>query len=1028
MDWQNPAVLHKGRDAARAYCIPFECEAAAREGIPGASAYYRLLNGDWAFQYFERCADVPAALFEPHADLSLWDTIPVPLNWQMAGYDIPQYTNVNYPYPVDPPFVPDENPAGVYARDVTLAPHWLQRETVAVFDGVNSCFYLYVNGQEAGYSQGSHMQSEFNITRFLVPGKNRITVRVLKWCDGSYLEDQDFYRLSGIFRDVYLLSRSGRRVRDVFIQTEFIQTELDAAYRDAVLALHLETDCPAEEAVFRLYAPSGELVLDTLIKGGLSRFNVAAPLKWSAETPWLYQAVIGFADEWLPFDVGFRTIETGKDAALLINGVAVKLKGVNRHDTDPVMGHYTPLEHIRRDLELMKRHNINTIRCSHYPNAPEFYRLCNRYGFYVIDEADLEMHGFCTRNASEQSRYSYFDRSWPTDMPEWRDAFLDRAVRLVERDKNHPCVIMWSLGNEAAFGANHVAMADWIHGRDNTRPVHYEQASSAPRAFPNKGYSDACVDIDSAMYSDLAFIEAEGKNKKKDPRPFFLCEYLHAMGNSPGGAADYWERIYRYPRLIGGCVWEWADHAVLLADEKGNPYYGYGGDMGEFPHDGNFCNDGCVMPDRTPYPGLREIKSVYQYIRAVLAKVDAGVLVLKISNLHDFIDLSGYSLLWSVCNDGVVCAEGTVALPAVAPKKSKRIRIAVSLPPESWHGAYCNLRFCLNAGSLWAEKGFEAAAVQCALPVQKAAPRVWTKPFAPLALTEAGEQTVLHGECFAYIFNTRYGSFESIAYNGVEMLHCRPVFSVWRAPTDNDRNIRSKWEAEHLEQARGKVYSVQLEQQDGTVRFTVNGSLGAPGRQPFAKTVTVYTVLPGGEIQAAVRAEIREQMIFLPRFGFECTMPAGNERLEYFGLGPDENYADLRTHVSMGRYAATVKEQYVPYIKPQEHGNHGNVQWAAVYDVFGRGLLFKSAAGFDFSASHYTAGDLSRAAHTSDLVPRDETIVRIDYKNGGIGTGSCGPYTFEKYRLNEKQIRYSFGILPFCAAELPPCEAVKRMG
>ena len=404
-------------------------------------------------------------------------------------------------------------------------------------------------------------------------------------------------------------------------------------------------------------------------------------------------------------------------------------------------------------------------------------------------------------------------------------------------------------------------------------------------------------------------------------------------------------------------------------------------------------------------------------------------MILKISNLHDFIDLSGYSLYWTLYNDGAVWAEGTLALPPIAPKRAKQLTIrGVPLPEHSWHGAYFNVSFRLNAGGLWAEKGFELAAAQFALPVAKAAPVARPKPFVPVALRSEGERTVLSGECFAYIFNTLYGSFESIRYNGVEMLHGRPAFSVWRAPTDNDRNIRSKWEAENLRHVWSKVYSVTAEEREGKAVITVNGSLGAPARQPFAKTVTVYTVLPWGEIRVDVQAEIRENMIFLPRFGFECVMPAGNERLEYFGRGPDENYADMNSHVSMGHYTSTVKEQYVPYIKPQEHGNHGNVQWAAVYDVFGRGLLFQSATGFELNASHYTAGDLSRAAHTSDLSPRDETIVRIDYKNGGIGTGSCGPYTFEKYLLSEKRIAYSFGILPFFAAELPPREAVKRMG
>jgi beta-galactosidase len=1023
MDWQNPEILHKNREKERAYFIPFHNEEAALDfhDKRGASSYFRLLNGDWAFRYFERYIDVPEGLFEKDADLSEWDKIPVPLNWQMAGYDAPQYTNVDYPYPVDPPYVPDENPAGVYARDFVLTDAWAQRDTFAVFEGVNSCFYLYVNGVCAGYSQGSHLQSEFNIAQYLSPGKNRITVKVLKWCDGSYLEDQDFYRLSGIFRDVYLLSRSKSRVRDIFLKAE-----LDAQYANAILSLTLEKEGGGGTAQFKLYAPDGKIVIEKEVNFGETKFDVSAPLKWNAETPWLYKALVGFEGEWIPLDFGFRKIETAKNCALLINGVAVKLKGVNRHDTDPVLGHYTPLEHMKRDLEIMKRHNVNAIRTSHYPNTPEFYRLCNRYGFYVIDEADLEIHGFCTRHLSEGYHYSNFDSTWPTDMPEWKNAFLDRAARLVERDKNHPCVIIWSLGNESGFGVNHIAMADWIHGRDNARPVHYERASAAIRENVDKNYSDACVDIGSTMYMGLEDLEAEGKNKQKDPRPFFLCEYIHAMGNGPGGASDYWDLISQYPRLIGGCVWEWADHAVILTGENGNKYYGYGGDMDEYPHAGNFCNDGCVMPDRTPYPGLREIKAIYQYIKAELVKTGDGITV-KITNLHDFISLEAYEMYWSLTNDGEILAEGVLAAPAVGPKKSKQLAIAAAIPAKTWHGVYLNLSFRLASSAVWAERGFETASAQLEIPVEKAQSIPIKKSPVPVKIINLGEHTVLEGDAFTYMFNNFYGSFESIAHNGVELLHSRPHLSVWRAPTDNDQNVRKKWAEENLEHVTGKVYSVSAEESGGGALIKVSGSLGAVAREPFAATALTYTVLPEGVILVDVVADIRDNMMFLPRFGMEFAMPEGNELLEYFGLGPDENYSDMNHHVFMGHYKSRVSEQYFPYIKPQEHGSHGKVKWAAVYDAFGRGLLIKAGTQFEFNASHYTAEDLAKATHTNELKPRGETIVRIDYKNGGIGSGSCGPYTFEKYLVNDKRMRYSFALMPFCTEEMPAREMVKYM-
>ncbi|MDR2536409.1 MAG: DUF4981 domain-containing protein [Treponema sp.] len=1028
VDWQNPEILHRNREKERSYFIPFQNEDGALQNSEyrGASVYFKLLNGNWAFRYFERPIDIDETLFEKTADLSdgTWNNLAVPLNWQMDGYDIPQYTNVNYPFPVDPPFVPDENPAGVYARDFTLPESWAKRDTFIVFEGVNSCFYLYVNGVWVGYSQGSHLQSEFNLAACLEPGKNRIAVKVLKWCDGSYLEDQDFYRLSGIFRDVYLLSRSKNRIRDVFIKTE-----LDRDYKNAVLSLSLEKEGPetAEKAVFKLYGPDGTPVLDAEAGFGESRFTITGPELWNAEDPKLYRGILGFGGEWIPLDIGFRQVETGKNSSLLINGAPVKLKGVNRHDTDPVLGHYTPLDHIRRDLELMKQHNINAIRTSHYPNTPEFYQLCNRYGFYVIDEADQEMHGFCTRRSGEHAGYSNFDPSWPTDMPEWKNAFLDRARRLVERDKNHPCIIIWSLGNESAFGANHVAMADWIHLRDPSRLVHYERASSAVREFKEKNYSDACVDLDSAMYPTLEFLEEQGKNPNNDPRPFFLCEYIHAMGNGPGGVSDYWNLIYQYPRLIGGCVWEWADHSVVLTDAEGRSCFGYGGDKGEFPHDGNFCNDGCVTPDRKPYPGLREIKAVYQYVKTDLTAFEHNGATVKITNLHDFIDLSRYELTWTLESDGEIRAEGTCAPPALGPGQTGNLAVALPELEKTWCGAYITLRFRLKETALWAEKGFEIGAAQFEVPAPHGEVISGEQDFGPLGLQKEKEYAVIEGDGFVYRFNTFYGSFESLEYNGVPLLQERPKLTVWRAPTDNDRNVRQKWEAEHLDHLAAKVYSATAEQDENAVIIRVTGSLAGLSREPFAKTFTTYKVFPTGEIQAAVSAEIRETMMFLPRFGLELVMPNGNERLEYFGLGPDENYADMKAHVFMGRYASTVGEQYFPYIKPQEHGNHGNTSWAAVYDALGRGLLFKAGSRFEFSASHYTAMDLSSATHTKDLVPRGETIVRIDYKNGGIGSGSCGPYTFEPYQVRDKKISYIFGIMPFSTEEMPPKERIKRM-
>ena len=1023
-EWKTPEILHVSREKERNYYIPYADAESALGFMKGLSPFYRLLNGNWAFRYFARAFDLTDDLFRKDTALADWGTIPVPSNWQMFGHDKPQYTNVNYPIPVDPPHVPDDNPAGVYATDFIVDESWMERKTYITFEGVNSCFYLYINGQEVGYSQGTHLPSEFDISAYVAAGVNRLTVAVMKWCDGSYMEDQDFYRLSGIFRDVYLLSRPEAHVRDMFFKTS-----LDAAYADGVLSLEL--DCTGKASgtpVMRLYAPDGSLAAEAPVKDGKLSLPVAAPQKWSAETPDLYTVVVEWNGELIPQQIGFRTVEVDAKAALLINGKAVKLKGVNRHDTHPVFGHYTPIEHMTADLITMKQLNINTIRTSHYPNTPEFLCLCDKFGFYVVDETDIEGHGFACRN--EKSGYEAYDPAWTVQMPDWKEAYVERMRRMVERDKNHACVIMWSLGNETGYGKNHDAMIEWVKSRDTSRLVHYEGASCVE--------DKSGVSVVSRMYSDPNYCRERGINKEKETRPFFLCEYSHAMGNGPGDVYDYWEVIYKYPRLIGGCIWEWADHTVICANEKGEKYYGYGGDCGEFPHDSNFCNDGVVMPDRSLYPGSKEIKAVYQYVQAELVRIGSDVVV-KLTNRHDFTSLSQYELVWQVNIDGVTLDEGSVSGNAlnVAPGRSRQIALPLSakLPAACHMGASVDLSFRLLKGNLWGAKGFEAAKVQLMLPLAQA-PSLGGLRESKISVTQqCKEFALIEGIDFAYVFNMFYGSFEAISRNGVEMLDSRPFLSVWRAPTDNDRNIRHKW-GQNWETGNGegmfgntqfKVYSVDLKEKKGSVAIRVTGALSPVAREPIARVVIDYTVLPTGEIQVALDADVREHLSFLPRFGFEFIMPRGNELIEYFGRGPDENYIDMTHHASINHYKSTVAEEYFPYIRPQEHGNHADVKWLAVYDAMGRGLLFKANDTFECSASHFTAHDVDKAKHTCDLVKRDETIVRIDYKVGGIGSGSCGPYTADKYKLMEKKIQYGFSVMPVLTEVVAPVELAKRL-
>ena len=1011
-NWENPEVLHEMRVPQRAYYIPFESEAAAKAGYIDRAGQsntgdmnhadpYRSLNGTWSFQFFARPDDVPDGLLSADCDLSGWEKIPVPSNWQMQGYGVTQYSNVNYPHPVDPPHVPDENETGVYAREMEIEATRLTGESYIVFEGVSSYFELYINGAYAGFSKGSHNQSEFRIGNYLKAGKNRIAVKVLKWCDGSYLENQDFFRFSGIFRDVYLLFRPAGHIGDFFIR----------AAADGSLSVTADTDCD-----FRLWDGADCLIEARLEAGREHDFGIKDVKQWTAETPYLYKAVLARGGEHLSANVGFRTISVSVAAELLINGVPVKLKGVNRHDSDPESGYYTPIPHMRRDLELMKRLNMNTVRTSHYPAHPAFYDLCDEYGLYVVDEADLEMHGFCTRRCN--LGYEYYTADWPTDMPKWREAFVDRARRMVERDKNHACVIMWSLGNEAGCGVNHEAMAAWIGARDDGRLVHYEQAGS-----------DRMVDllgVESAMYSDLETMEKHGINAGNDARPYFLCEYVHAMGNGPGGMADYWALIEKYPRLIGGCVWEWADHAIIIKDADEKPYYGYGGDSGEYPHDGNFCCDGCVMPDRRVYPGTKNIKAIYQYVTARLIKVERESLVLSITNRRDFATLNDMHFFWELLADGECLGKGDFLLPDLEPKADRTLTLKADAPiPATVHdGMYLNISARQVADTPWAEAGFEVAFVQliptihtvCALDCGSEAAMTGLRT-PSLNTTEDVCTLTLSTPHFEYSFDKRHGTFTAIKQDGRELLSAPPAFGIFRAPTDNDLTIKRTWygvadmnDSWQLDRAQTKIYSVENEAVDGGHAIRVKSSLAGPGREPVIWLDVEYFVGFDGTMDVRVVADVNKHIEMLPRFGYEMTLAPGMEQLSWFGMGPDECYVDLKNHVHMGWHESTVTGQYFPYIVPQEHGNHIDTRWLRVTDKNGRGLLVMGVPSFEFAASHYMAHDLAAATHTSDLKPRPETFLRIDYKVGGIGTGSCGPYTFEQYQLSEKRVEFGFRV------------------
>ncbi len=984
-DWQNPKFLQRGREKERAYYIPYEELTNALTDKKENSNYYESLDGTWDFNLYDTYYNVPDVITQ-------WDSIPVPSNWQMHGFEEPYYTNVNYPYPVDPPYVPDENPCGVYRRYFTINKDWKNKDTHIVFEGVNSCFYLYINGNEVGYSQVSRMPSEFNISPYLKEGKNEIVVKVLKWCDGSYLEDQDFFRHSGIFRSVYLLARNKTHIRDVDIKTDLKSLKGQILFSD---------NRGDSEILAVLYA-EGEVVGKTKIENTSFEFKLDSPKLWNAETPNLYTLIIQMDDEYIPFKVGFRKIETSEEGELLINGVSVKLKGVNRHDTHPRTGHTMSEEDIRKDLLLMKKLNINTIRMSHYPPSSYVLKLCDELGFYVVDEADLETHGYVTLNTGW--KYEAYNKEWLTDHPDWKEAVLERITKMYERDKNHPSIIMWSLGNECGYGEHFDTAAEWLKERDTMRYVHYERANmvGTPEIF----------DVLSYMYVPVEKLDEIGRKELK--RPFFLCEYSHAMGNGPGDLHDYWEVIYRHPRLIGGCIWEWADHVI----ERDGKYY-YGGDFGELTDDGNFCADGLVFADRSLKAGSLEAKAVYQYIRAELVDGKSGKV--KITNLHDFTNLDEFTLSWQLVVDGkVIWAREEII--DIKPHVKKEIILDYNLPENCKLGAYLDLHLYTRKDSPWAEAGYETAMIQL---------EVTDVPVAKDSITSDGESNSLRIEelnneliisCennIQYVFHKEKGKLTNIKENNKEFLEGDTELTVWRAPTDNDRKVKYSWglfedniSGWNYNRLFHKCYDFSWKETKDGVVVEINGGLSGVARAPFAKYKTLYTINGLGVVNVNTQVKVNKKAVWLPRFGFEFTLADSMENIEYFGKGPHENYLDLNHHVKVGYYKSTVSDEYVPYVHPQEHGNHTKVKYLAIHDCDGIGLEFTSSNTFECNTSHYTSEELTAASHEHELKKSGKTTVRIDYKVSGLGSNSCGPELLEKYRLNEKEFEFTFNFKP----------------
>ncbi len=1038
-DWENPAVVGRNKEPAHIPLVPYADRRTALRGERSASPYFLLLNGAWRFRYAPNPASAPEGFAAPDYEDGEWDVVAVPGNWQMQGYDKPIYTNVQYPFPAAAyPRVPhDDNPTGSYRRHFNIPRRWEGRRIFLLFEGVDSACHVWVNGQPVGYSQDSRLPAEFDVTPYAHAGDNVLAVRVYRWSDGSYLEDQDFFRLSGIYRDVYLYATPSLHVRDYRVRTE-----LDASYRDATLRIRAWIRNYGAESsqgytlTAMLYDADGMPLFRELLQSPVTvagggevavdfEAAVANPLKWSAEQPNLYSLLITLRDpagevvEAESCQVGFRQVEI-VDGQILVNGVPILFGGVNRHEHDPDQGHTVSLASMVEDIRLMKQFNINAVRTSHYPNDPRWYDLCDRYGLYVIDEANLESHGL-----------------WdiPPKDPAWRTAFLERAIRMVERDKNHPCVVMWSLGNESGYGPNHDAMAEWIHENDPTRPVHYESARDAPP-----------VDVVSVMYPrldrlvELATVEGE-------TRPLIMCEYAHSMGNSTGNLKEYWETIEAHKRLRGGFIWDWVDQGIRKRTPDGVAWFGYGGDFGDVPNDGNFCINGLISPDREPHPGLWGYKKVLEPVR--VAPVDLSQGVVAISNRYHFTDLSGLDITWTLAADGEVLERGTLPRLGIGPGESQTVKVPYRRPePAPGVEYWLTLHFALAEATLWADKGHEVAFAQLALPVAAPAMEMLKADSMPaLELAEAGQDVTLAGTDWQLVFDRALGRLRSWRYRGQELLAAGPRLNLWRAPTDNDastwgeRRLAIQWRQAGLDRLVEDVRAVTVSRVSPQVaRIEVQTVLGAGGRTEGFACAYTYTVYGSGDVVVdthlapigyrgfgpVYEPASAENMPPLPRVGLTLSLPGVYDTFTWYGRGPFETYVDRKLGAAVGVYSGTVDEQYVPYITPQENGNKTEVRWVALTAASGVGLLAVGQPLLEVSAHHFTAQDLTVARHTHELVRREEITLNLDHRQSGLGGESCGPGTLPQYLIEAQEMSFRVRLRPLAGGGAEAMAASKQ--
>ena len=1003
--YENLNVLHENTMPARAYYIPASKRMDNLVEHREESDRMQLLNGTWKFQYFTSIYNIKDSFFEKNYDTENFDEIQVPSVWQMAGYDTHQYTNIRYPFPFDPPYVPQDIPCGAYVHNFEYSRDEKASKAFLNFEGVDSCFYVWINGSYVGYSQVSHMTSEFDVTDVLQDGTNTVAVLVMKWCDGSYLEDQDKFRMSGIFRDVYILKRPEQAISDYHIKTR-IEDML------AKVEIEMKFYSPLNVKISIEDRNGAVVALGSIAEEGTAVLEIASPELWNTENPYLYKLILETENEVIVDHIALRKIEI-KDQVIYLNGQKIKFRGVNRHDSDPVTGFTINLEQITTDLTLMKQHNFNAIRSSHYPNAPFFYEMCDKYGFMVIDEADIEAHGPFMIYRKEDTDYNRFKR-WNekiADDPVWEEAIVDRVKLMVERDKNRFCIVMWSMGNESAYGCNFEKALEWTKNFDPDRITQYE---SARYRNYDETYDYSNLDVYSRMYPALS--EIQEYLDKDGSKPFLLVEYCHSMGNGPGDFEDYFQMIQDNDKMCGGFVWEWCDHAIAHGTaENGKTIYAYGGDHGEEIHDGNFCMDGLVYPDRTVHTGLLEYKNVYRPVRVVSYDKESGELVLH--NYMDFDDLKDYvKISYELTQDGLVISKGILSEFSVASHGEGKTNLKISVPENG--KCYLKLIYYLKKEMPLLEEnhilGFDEIEVsqkdaKCQLAEK------WLEKTATdseLQVNEDDTQIHIKGREFAYTIDRRTALFTEMKFAGREYLNHPMELNIWRAPTDNDMYIKAEWKKAHYDKAYTRAYTTEVVQGKHGVKIVSHASVVAETVQKILDVTITWKIDASGKIDADIEATKDGEFPDLPRFGVRMFLDKKLSDARYFGMGPQESYRDKHQAASHGLYRANVRDLHEDYIRPQENGSHYDCGYVELNNSR-YGMAAFSESTFSFNASYYTQEELEKKTHNYELAESDSVVLCVDYALNGIGSNSCGPVVLDQYRFNDVLFRFQFTLVPY---------------